>query len=275
MRKIIVLASFLTTFCFSLIAQKYPKNEQEATRQLSKELIGYYNTSDPRFLEHLASQFSFDDYTVGLRIKSIEEVKQVLGMDRGVTDWEVNVDKIEVVSPQLAIIYGNQSGKRKGVSFQTQFISHLVFNKDRKLLHWTDTVDPKSFQGGSKPTRENLVFIRDFYKSAYAQLDPTQIMKFLHPQLTVRDHTLNLNYTGIDTIRYVWRTSAEIFDMKRSKIQLKKINPICKDVLEARGYFNGLRKDGRKLKSPFSSVFILMDNKILYWIDHVDVNAFR
>lgn len=275
MQKIALLQILLVICTLTSFAQKYPKEELEATRQLSKKLVGYYNNSDPQFLDHLAPRFSFDDYTAGLRIKSVEEVKQVLAMDRGVEDWKVDVEKIVVISPQLSIVYGNQTGKRKGVPFRTRFISQLVFNKERKLLHWTDTVDPTSFQGGTKPAEEDATLIKEFYKNAYSRLDPARISEYLHPQLKLRDHTLNLTYTGVDTIKYVWKTSAELFDMKRSKIELKHLNPICKDVLEAQGNFNGYRKDGKKLKSPFSSIFILKDNKIFRWIDHVDANAFR
>lgn len=274
MIKFILLSAFILVSINSR-AQSYSKEELEKTKQLARELIGYYSKSDEKFLDFLAPRFSFDDYTVGIKIKSVEEAKQVLKMDRGVTDWKVSVEKIEVLSPQLAIIYGTQTGYRKSIPFKTLFISTLVFNKTSKLVHWTDTVDPQSFNGGSPSASADRELIRSFYKNAYSKLDPTRLSDFLHPKLKLVDHTMNLNYTGIDTIRYVWTNSAKLFDMKKSKIELKKLNPIAKDVLEARGYFNGYKKDGGRIRSPFSSVFILKEGKIFRWIDHVDVNSFK
>lgn len=260
---------FILLFVVLLLAQT--TFSQGITEAEIKQFFDTYTNSPTKLLEMMVDDFKFKDPTMKLEFNSKADVIKAFSGNSGVTKFKAEPVSIHFISPFVVDVHGVNSGEMRGKPFRTLFSTILIFNQNKKLISWTDHVDPNSFSGNSPVNKKNKRFIKEFFK-VYEKLDTNFADKFLDPKVRLVDPTFKLNYRGIEKIKEVWNQSKQIFE--KGKIKIKSLYFITENVVDIHGVMTAKTKKGRNLTARFSTIFIIENGKIKYWVDHFDTNAF-
>ena len=237
-----------------------------------RQFFENYSNSPTKLVEMMVDDFKFKDPTMKLEFNSKADVIKAFSAPSGVTKFKAEVVSMYFISPFVVDVHGRITGDMKGKPFRTLFSTILIFNENKKLISWTDQVDPNTFKGNSPVNDKNKRFIKDFFK-AYAKLQTDKIDKYLDQNIRLVDPTIKLDYRGIETIQGVWKQSKEIFE--KGKIKIKEIYFITESVIDVHGVIDAKTKKGKKLLAPFSTILILENGKIKHWVDHFDKESFK
>lgn len=237
-----------------------------------QQFFADYSNSPTKLVEMMVDDFKFKDPTMKLEFNTKADVIKAFSAPSGVTKFKAEVVSIYFISPFVVDTHGVISGEMQGKPFRTLFSTILIFNQNKKLISWTDHVDPNTFKGNSPVNEKNKRFIKDFFK-IYGKLETDSADKFIDENIRLADPTFNLDYRGVQKIKEVWRQSKEVFD--KGKIKIKKIYFITENVIDVHGVINAKTKKGKKLLAPFSTVVILENGKIKHWVDHFDKEPFK
>lgn len=246
-------------------------------KEINNAYNQFYESNDTTILTLIADEnFSLRDYTLDINLGSKADLRKYLSsfskrQPSPIRNFKSEIKSIFFISPFVADVFGMNSGIHEGKAFSTPFSTVMMFDKNYKLEGWTDHVHPKTFSGGSPRSRANVRLLKEFYKG-YEAIDTSYITKYCSKNMKLIDPTFQLNYT-IDDMRRAW---LDFFTrVKGLKITLSKTRIIAENVIDVNGYaeFTSL-KGNKKLKTPFSTVFIIKDKKIVHWVDHFDKEAF-
>ena len=237
-----------------------------------KQFFYNYSNSPTKLLEMMVDDFKFKDPTMKLEFNSKSDVIKAFSAPSGVTKFKAEVGSMYFISPLVIDVHGVISGEMKGNPFRTLFSTILIFNQARKLISWTDHVDPNTFSGNSPVNEKNKRVIKEFFK-VYAKLDTNSVDRFLDQNIRLVDPTFHLDYRGIQKIKEVWKQSKETFE--NGNVKIKKIYFITGNVIDVHGVIVAKTKKGKKLLAPFSTILILENGKIKHWVDHFDKESFK
>lgn len=259
-------ALFLVVFVFAQINFAQGISEAEI-----RQFFDFYSNSPTKLVEMMVEDFKFKDPTMKLEFGTKADVVKAFSAPSGVTNFKAEPVSIHFISPLVVDVHGINSGKMRGNPFKTLFSTILIFNENKKLISWTDHVDPNTFKGNSSVNDKNRRFVKDFFKF-YAKLNSNGIEKYVDENIRLVDPTLGLDFKGISTIREVWKQASEAY--LGGKFEIKRMYFITEDVIDTHGFIRAKTKKGKKLKISFSTIFILENGKIKHWVDHVDQGAF-
>jgi hypothetical protein len=245
---------------------------QGVTEAEIRQFFDYYSNSPTKLVEMMVEDFKFKDPTMGFEFGTKADVIKAFSAPSGVSKFKAEPVSIHFISPFVIDIHGVNSGEMKGKPFRTAFSTILIFNRDKKLISWTDHVDPNTFKGNSPINEKNKRFVKDFFKF-YAKLNSNGIEKYMDEKVRLVDPTLGLDFKGINTIKEVWKQASEVYS--GGKFEIKQMYFITENVIDTHGFIKAKTKKGTKLKVPFSTIFILENGKIKHWVDHVDKEALK
>lgn len=246
---------------------------QKVSEDYVRQIFKHYSATDLKVLDFADDNVSFNDFTMGIKYNSKEQIRKTLiNPANSLKNFKAEIKKIFYISPYVVDVHGVNSGLMDGKPFRTLFSTALIFDKNKKIVSWTDHVDPNTFTGNSPVTEKNKQFIKDFFK-AYSKLDTSAIDKYVDENVRLIDPTLKLDYKGLQKIKQVWDESKQIFES--GIIKINKLYFITENVIDVQGMFDVKTRKGKRLLTPFSTVFMLENGKIKHWVDHVDREAFR
>lgn len=260
-----ILPLFILLLAQVSVAQSVGISEAEI-----RKFFDNYSNSPAKLLELMVDDLRFRDPTMNFEFISKAALVKTFSAPSGVTKFRAEIVSMYFISRFVVDVHGTLTGEMKGKPFRTLFSTILVFNREKKLISWTDHVDPQTFAGNSPVSEKNKRFIEDFFKF-YAKLNPVGLENYLDENVRLVDPTLNLDFKGIGTIKEVWKQAAKTFS--GGKFELKKIYFITENVIDAHGFKKVKTKPGKKLELPFSTIFILKKGKIRHWVDHVDKDS--
>ena len=246
-------------------------------REINRYYNEFYKSYDTTILNYISeTSFFLRDHTLGINLKSKGDLRNYLKssaklLPNTLVSFKSEIKDFFYITPYVVDVHGLNSGIHEGVKFSTPFTTVMMFDDNLKLIGWTDHVDPKTFSGGSSKSGRNKKVIREFYKG-YSAIDTTYISKYCSKDLKLVDPTMKLEMSEQDLKRAWVQSRWQLTDIK---VTLSDFRVIAENVIDVNGQFDfTVRQSSKKVKTPFSTVFILKDKKIIHWVDHFDKNAF-